>query len=89
MIFRDLIPEDEFYNGCDVYDNADYYPSKITLNLSKRHCADVYVWRFGGHTFTNNGIHYAIEEAHDKLSYIKKIICNSAYRIFPTKYKPL
>lgn len=86
MIFRDLIQPEEFYDGCDVYE-SDCTSRSLTLKPNREDtCGGLYIWTIGYFTYTETGMHVNVT---DDLRNIKEVLCNCAFRIIPTKYKPL
>jgi hypothetical protein len=91
MIFRDLIPEEEFIIGEMVY----YTARKINLPLYAVYVNEQFTLECAGFWFTKNGLYYDIsdtiyDEVYDKVEdWCKDVITSNMDRIFPIKYKPL
>lgn len=86
MIFRDLIPREEFVVGQKAYDSIREMAGVMTQSVRGN---DAYPLSLHHDTYTENGIYYAIQDYEHTKDFCKMIITNKADRIFPIKYKPL
>lgn len=85
MIFRDLIPAEEFVVGENVYSTLRKKNLILdTIDNNILSC-DEHQW------YTMNGLYYRVCDTtyYNIKEWYKQIVTNNMYRIIPIKYKPL